>query len=158
LRAAQNPGGLSLRSHLWIVAVARVVALIGALAFVLPAADKIEWKPVGAALLRVDDRPPATWNLYSADKKNDRLLLQLGGRYLFVDVNHRQVYELDPAKLDHKGDSLMWREDDRPAAALPESEWITHDVGEAYRIHFRLNTEGRVFDIDLPHPVVVFGP
>jgi len=124
----------------------------------LPAAEKVEWKPLESALLRVDDHPPANWNLYTADKKNDRLLVQLGGRYLFVDVNRRQVYELDPAKLEHKEDTVLWREDDRPATPLPESEWITHDVGEAYRIHFRLDTEGRVFDIDIPHPVVIFGP
>jgi hypothetical protein len=133
-------------------------ACAAAFASILPAAEKIEWKPLESALLRVDDHPPANWNLYTADKKNDRLLIQLGGRYLFVDVNRRQVYELDPAKLEHKEDTVLWREDDRPATPLPESEWITHDVGEAYRIHFRLDTEGRVFDIDIPHPVVIFGP
>jgi hypothetical protein len=147
-----------------IVIFARLVALIGLFAClhsspaVLRAAEKVEWKPIESALLRIDDHPPANWNLYTADKKNDRLLVQLGARYLLVLVNQRQVYELDPAKLDHKQDTVLWREEDRPADPLPESGWITHDVGEAYRIHFRLDTEGRVFDIDIPHPVVVFGP
>jgi hypothetical protein len=158
VRAEQNPADRSSRSHSRIALFVCAAALIALFAHTVPAADKIEWKPVPAALLRVDDRPPATWNLYTADKKNDRLLIQLGGRYLFVDTNRRQVYELDPAKLDHKGDSIIWLESDRPADSLAESAWITHDVGEAYRIHFRLDTEGRVFDIDIPHPVVAFGP
>jgi hypothetical protein len=160
VRAEQNPAALPSRSHFrrLIFACAAALAFVASFARILPAADEIEWKPVEAALLRVDDRPPATWNLYTAGKKNDRLLIQLGGRYLFVDTNRRRVYELDPAKLDHKGDSIMWRESDRPADSLPESAWITRDVGEAYRIHFRLDAEGHVFDIDIPHPVVVFGP
>jgi hypothetical protein len=158
VRATPNLVAPSSRPQFRIALFACAVALIALFARVLPAADKIEWKPVAAALLRVDDRPPATWDLYTADKKNDRLLIQLGGRYLFVDTNRRRVYELDPAKLDHKGDSIMWLESDRPDAPLAESAWITRDVGEAYRIHFRLDTEGRVFDIDIPHPVVAFGP
>jgi len=168
VRETQNPGELPLRSHMRIVIFARIAALMGALiglftclyssAPLLHAAEKVEWKPVESALLRIDDHPPANWNLYTADKKNDRLLVQLGARYLLVLVNQRQVYELDPAKLDHKQDTIVWREDDRPAVPLPGSGWITHDVGEAYRIHFRLDAEGRVFDIDIPHPVVIFGP
>jgi hypothetical protein len=164
VRATQNSGELPLYSHMHILLLARIVALIGIFTCLhsspslLRAAEKVEWKPVQSALLRVDDHPPKDWNLYTADKKNDRLLVQLGGRYLLVLVNQRQVYELDPAKLEHKDDTILWREDDRPSGPLPESGWITHDVGEAYRIHFRLDTEGRVFDIDIPHPVVIFGP
>ena len=132
-----------------------VFACAVAFASVLFAADKIEWKPVPAALLRVDDHPPANWNLYTADKKNDRLLIQLGGRYLLVLANDKRVYELDPTKLEHNQDNIDWRADDLPAAPLATSGWIVRDVGEAYRTHFRLDTEGRIFDIDIPHPVVI---
>jgi hypothetical protein len=144
--------------HLRIRTFACVAALTAIFAFALSAAEKSEWKPVSSALLRVDDHPPKDWNLYSAGKKNDRLIIQLGGRYLLVLVNQRRVYEIEPAKLEHKEDAVLWSEDDRPAAPLISSGWITRDVGEAYRIHFRLDTEGRVFDIDIPHPVVIFGP
>lgn len=146
------------RSHRGLAALACAFALFLAGARVLGAADKVEFKSLDYALLRIDDHPPATWNLYTADKKNDRLLLQLGDRYLYVDVAQREVYELNPAKLEHKENTVLWRDSDRPASPLAESEWITHDVGEAYRIHFRLDTEGRVFDIDISHPVVIFGP
>jgi hypothetical protein len=158
VRARHNSGSVPPRSHFRIRAFACAVALVGIGACILSAAEKSEWKPVASALLRVDDHPPKDWNLYSADKKNDRLIVQLGQRYLLVLVNQRRVYEIDAAKLEHKEDALLWSEDDRPATPLTSSEWITHDVGEAYRIHFRLDTEGRVFDIDIPHPVVIFGP
>jgi hypothetical protein len=158
VRDAEHSGQLSLRSHFWILACACAVALVGVFSPFLRAAEKVEWKPVPSALLRVDDHPPANWNLYTADKKNDRLLNQLGARYLLVLANDRRVYELDPAKLEHGQDAISWREEDRPATPLATSGWIVRDVGEAYRTHFRLDTEGRVFDIDIPHPVVIFGP
>jgi len=152
------------RTRFYFSAYACAVALIGICAcssIIAPAllgTDKVAWKSVPEALLRIDDHPPKDWNLYSAGRSNDRLLVQLGGRYLLVLVNQHHVYELDPAKLEHKQDVILWREGDRPADPMATSEWIIHDVGEAYRVHFHLDTEGRTFDIDIPHPVVIQGP
>jgi hypothetical protein len=164
MRDAEHRREMTLRSHFYFLTVAQTIALAGVFSFFLAcsplarAADKVEWKPVPEALLRVDDHPPKDWNLYSAEKKNDRLMVQIGGRYLLVLVNQHRLYELDPAKLEHKQDDIIWREQDRPAAPLASSEWIIHDVGEAYRAHFHLDAEGHTFDIDIPHPVVIFGP
>ncbi len=51
-----------------------------------PQRKPLEWKPAEQALLRVDDHPVSEWNLYQADKKNNRLLLQMNARFLLVDV------------------------------------------------------------------------
>lgn len=116
------------------------------------AADRISWKPLIDAILKTNGGAPKQWSIYSADKKNDPLLLQLGARYLVIYVRHKRVYEIAPAKLAHNGDNLLWRESDRPRKPLPSSEWSTRDVGSAYRIRLELTKEKRYIDIQIPHP------
>jgi hypothetical protein len=115
------------------------------------AADKITWKPMIDAILQIDGRAPKQWSLYSAVKKNDPLLLQLGNRFLVIYVRDQAVYELSPAQLERKGDDLLWEETDRPQKASPTTEWSTRDVGSASRIRLKLTAEGRHVDIQIPH-------
>lgn len=121
------------------------------------AADRISWKPLIDAILKTNGGAPKQWSIYSADKKNDPLLLQLGARYLVIYVRHKRVYEISPAKLVHNGDNLLWRESDRPRKPLPSSEWSTRDVGSAYRIRLELTKEKRHIDIQIPHPLDLRG-
>ncbi len=114
------------------------------------AAGKLTWTPISDALLRIDDRAPKQWSLYRAGKKSDPLLLQLGSRALVIYVRSRTVYEIPPAKLNHKGEDLVWSETDKPEKPLATSEWSTRDVGSAWRIRVKLADEGRVFDIQIP--------
>jgi len=133
-------------------------ALLVTLAFLAPAlraSDRVEWKPYDNAFLRIDEHPPADWNLYQVGKKDDRLLLQLGARFLLILVKDHQVYELDPKKLDRKGDAILWHESDRPDKSLASSLWTFRDIGLAWHIEFHLDTEGRSFSIEIPHPVDV---
>ncbi len=124
--------------------------LLAALAVAAPAGEKIVWKPLGEAILRIDDKPPKLWNVYRGDKRDERLLVQLGNRFLMLDTRARRVYELDPAKLERKGRDLLWREADRPAKPLPTSDWLDRSVGLARRISVRLTVEGRTLDLQLP--------
>jgi hypothetical protein len=124
----------------------------------LPAAasagDKtVAWKPVKEALLRVDDQPVKTWNVYQESKKGDPLLLQMGNRFLLIRVHERQIFELDPAKVEQKGAELLWDSAALPAEPLATSGWIIRDVGFAYRIGARLVAENRLLDLQLPHPL-----
>jgi hypothetical protein len=118
----------------------------------LRASDRVEWKPYDQAIVRVDEHPPADWNLYRVGKKDNRMLLQLGARFLLILVDRHEVYELDPKKLERKGNSIFWREEDRPAKPVPSSLWSYRDIGLAWRIEFHLDPEGRAFSIELPHP------
>jgi len=115
-----------------------------------PAAEKITWKQVDGALLRIDDRAPKQWSLYHAGKKFDPLLLQLGSRVLAIYVRSQAVYEISPAQVEHKGEDLLWRETDKPEKPLATSDWTTRDVGSATRIRMKLADEGRMVDIQIP--------
>ena len=129
---------------------AGIAGLLLVVALRAHAADKITWKPLSNAVLRIDDSPPKLWNLYHTGKKVDPLLLQLGARYLVIYVRSETIYELAPAVLDHKGAELFWRESDKPDKPLATSDWSTRDVGSAWRVQMKLSVEGRRVDIEIP--------
>jgi len=115
------------------------------------AADKIVWKPLENAVLRIDDRPAKTWNVYRAEKKAHLVLVQLGRRFLMLDIRAQEIFELDPAKLERtKNKTLLWREADKPSKPLPTADWTVRDVGPAKRIRTKLSAEGRVVDLQVP--------
>ena len=130
--------------------------LIPALVTTALAADKnkpVAWKPITEALLRVDDQPVKNWNVYWESKKGDPLLLQIGDRFLLIQVHERKVFDLASAKIEHKGKELLWDPASLPAEPLASADWLIKDVGFAYRINMRLVAENRVFDLQLPHPM-----
>jgi hypothetical protein len=138
-------GTLSMKYKRHIGAMLLLVAAVGALA-----ADKFAWKAVEGALVRIDDRAPKQWGLYHSGKKYDPLLLQLGVRVLVIYVRNQAVYELPPAKVEHKGEDLIWRESDKPEKPLATTDWTLRDVGSAQRIVVKLSEEGRMLDIQVP--------
>ena len=115
------------------------------------------WKISDQALLRVDDRAVKDWNIFQTGKKPNPLLLQIGPRYLLVDGHEHQIFEIDPARIEHKGADLSWDPADRPAKPLETSNWIVRDVGLAYRISARLVGENHLLDLQIPHPLDVRG-
>ena len=114
------------------------------------AAEKVTWKPITDAVLRIDDRAPKQWSLYHAGKKYDPLLLQLGLRVLVIYVHNQAVYEIPPSQFEHKGEDLLWREADKPEKPLSTSDWSTRDIGSAWRVRVKLAEEGRLVDIQIP--------
>jgi hypothetical protein len=44
------------------------------------------------------------------------------------------------------------RGSEHPTSPLATSGWINNDIGGAFRIGAKIDSEGRVFDIQLPHP------
>jgi hypothetical protein len=133
-----------------IAKVAGLAGLLLAITIGARAADKITWKPITDAVLRIDDRAPKQWSLYHAGKKFDPLLLQLGTRVLVIYVRNRMVYEIPPSQITHKGDDLLWRETDKPEKPLATSDWSTRDIGSAWRVRVKLTEEGRLLDIQIP--------
>jgi hypothetical protein len=131
---------------------AAVATLLLALASLSHGADKekIIWKSIPDAILQVDSRAPKIWNVFQPGKKSDPLLLQLGSRYLVIYIRAREIYELKPEQLQHKGEDLLWRETDKPDKPLPTSDWSTKDVGSAVRILVKLAGEGREINIEIP--------
>jgi hypothetical protein len=124
--------------------------LLLALTLSAHAAEKVAWKPIPDAVLRIDDRAPKQWSLFHAGKKYDPLLLQLGSRVLVIYAHNQAVYEIPPAQVEHKGEDLLWREIDKPAKPLATSDWSTRDIGSAWRVRVKLTEEGRLVDIQIP--------
>jgi hypothetical protein len=148
---------LSSRARIWR---GICFSLLAALLFTGPtfAGEKdkdkpVAWKPIQQALLRVDDQPVKNWNVYQENKKGDPLLLQMGNRFLLIEVHERKIFELASAKIEHKGAELLWDPAALPAEPLATSNWIIRDIGFAYRIGARLVAENRLLDLQLPHPM-----
>jgi hypothetical protein len=129
------------------------LALLLAFTVCSQAAGKMTWKPLTEALLRIDDRAPKQWNLFHSGKKYDPLLLQLGARFLAIYIRNQSVYELSPAKLEHRGENLLWSETGKPEKPLDTSDWSTRNIGFAWRLRVTLAGEGRVIDIQIPETV-----
>ena len=112
--------------------------------------EKLSWKTVDFAIVRYNDDAPASWNMYHGEKKG-LLLIRLWRRYLFLNVQDQEVYELDPQKVKVQGDnSVEWSPSDLPSDPVETSEWKVRDVGPMKRIKFRFGKNGNFLDIQLP--------
>jgi len=131
--------------------------LILALATSALAADKVVWKPLENAVLKIDERPAKIWNVYRAEKKDHLLLVTLGQRFLMLDVKEHEIFELDPTKVERKDKELLWHEADKPSKPLPTADWVVRDAGRARRIRARLAAEGRVLEVQVPIQVNLRG-
>ena len=96
-------------------------------------------------------RSPCSGLTYQVGKKSDPLLFQMGNRFLLIDIHDKQLFELDPSKIEHKSGNLLWDSSDRPTSPLATSGWINNDIGGALRIGAKIDSESRVFDLQLPH-------
>lgn len=114
------------------------------------AGEKLTWKPVDFAIVRYNDDAPASWNMYHGDKKG-LILLRLWRRYLFLNIQEQEVYELDPQKVKVQGDSSAeWSAADLPSDPIETSEWKVRDVGPMRRVKFRFGKTGNFLDIQVP--------
>jgi hypothetical protein len=72
-------------------------------------------------------------------------------RYLFLNVQEQEVYELDPQKVKVQGDNnVEWSPSDLPSDPIETSEWKVRDVGPMRRVVFRFGKNGNYLDIQLP--------
>src|SRR3954468_23903050 len=87
-----------------------LVVTCAALAFSPAAASgkPVPWKVIEDALFRVNNAPVKDWNVYQSGKKTDPLLLQIGGRFLLIQIHDHKIFEIDPSKIQHKADELIW--------------------------------------------------
>ncbi len=145
--------GLKRRLFGFVIPLAVVLALVPIMGPARAGDKEVAWKPIEQALLRVDDQPVKNWNVYEESKKGDPLLLAMGNRFLLIEIHDHKIFELAPAKVEHKGSELLWDPAERPAEPLAATDWVIKDVGLAYRVAFRLEAEKHAFDVQLPHPM-----
>jgi hypothetical protein len=113
------------------------------------APKKLTWKPLEFAILKFNDEAPNSWNIYHSERKG-LLLVRLWKRYLFVDVQEEEVYDVDPQKITVKGDTVEWSFTDLPDKPINTPEWKERNVGLMERVRFRLGKNGHYLELQLP--------
>jgi hypothetical protein len=132
--------------------ILRSAAVLSLLCFVSAAAhaqNKPVWKSVEFAIVKFNDGPPKSWNMYHTDKRGV-LLLRMWKRYLLIDLNEQEVYDIDPATVKTQTDAVEWSASDKPAEPLDITEWKERNVGTMDRVRFRLPKQGAVVELQLP--------
>ena len=122
------------------------------------AKDKLaSWKEIDDALLRVNDAPVKDWGVYQTGKKRDPLLVQIDKRFLLIQIHERQIFEINPAKVQHKSDELLFDPSDHPAQPLTTTDWDANDSEAVYRLRAKISGEDHLVDIQLPHMLDLSG-
>ena len=137
-------------------AALRLLAMICAIAFVSAGAgdnERFLWKSVGRAQLKLEDKTPLAWNVYQTEKKKQTnlVLVQLGRRYLALDIKGKVAYYVFPSDLQAKGSDFESGDLFVPSRVMPTTGWTVRDVGPAELYRLTLGDYGRVLEVSLPH-------
>jgi len=141
---------------------ARVIALfffLVVLAYANPSGaggdgDRIHWRQLTDSQLKLDGKPPITWNIYvpeKSHKKSNLVLVLLGHRYLAIDFKAKIVYQVQPSDLQAQGKDFESGDLLREDRVVPTDAWTVRDVGPAELIKFTLKDYGREVQLFLRH-------
>ncbi len=115
-----------------------------------PPKGKNVWKTVPFAIVRYNDDAPKSWNLYFSPKRGV-LLLRLWKRYLLINRNTQEVFDVDPEKVTAKGEEeVEFTLDENSGQPADISDWKERDVGSLHRLRFRFGEKGNYLDIQTP--------
>ncbi len=117
-------------------------------------AERMRWKPVAIAQVKLDDKTPLAFNVYQPEKKKDLhfVLVLLGRRYIELDIKAKLAYSVPFADVHKNGNGLESDNFAVPGRLLPTSDWTVRDVGPSEQIKLTLGDYGRLLQVDLPHP------
>lgn len=126
---------------------------LACLATAVSGETQLHWKPVDEAQLKLDGKPPRTWNVYQPDKKKESnlVLVLLGKRYLVLDMKAKLVYLVFPNELHASGKDFDSEELTKPARIVPSTDWVLRDIGPEESIRLTLEDYGRALEVELPH-------
>ena len=137
--------------------MATVSAICASGASTLAKEKPASWKMIDDALFRVNDQPVKEWGVYQTGKKRDPLLIQMNSRFVLVKIRERQIFEVDPAKVQHKADELLWDPSGLGPQPLVTADWEAGDTEAVFRLRARISAEDRLLDIELPHQLDLSG-
>ncbi len=138
-------------------AALRIVVMVCAIAFVASAgagdSERYLWKSVGRAQLKLENKTPLAWNVYQTEKKKQTnlVLVQLGRRYLALDIKGKVAYYVFPSDLQAKGPDFESGDLFVASRVMPTTTWTVRDVGPAEMIKLTMGDYGRALDVELPH-------
>ncbi len=117
-------------------------------------AKKGVWQSIQFGILRYNDSAPNSWNIYHGEKKGV-LLVRLWKRYLLVNVQDEEVYDIDPqtVKVQGTGETVEWSLSERPDTPIETPEFKEKNSGPVELIHFRLGKDGHVLELQIPNDV-----
>ena len=110
---------------------------------------KQQWKTLPFAIVRYNDDAPKSWNVYRGEHKGI-YLVRLWKRYLLVDTDSQNVFEIDPEKVRVQGENAELAAQDIPADPLETSEWRTKNAGPVLRHRFRFGKTGNFMELQIP--------
>ena len=113
------------------------------------ASKKLVWHTLEFAIVRFNENAPNSWNIYHSEKKGV-LLVRLWKRYLLVNVEDQEVYDIDPQKIKVLGDSVEWSMADVPDKPIDTPDFTGRNVGAMERIRFRLGKNGHFLELQIP--------
>jgi hypothetical protein len=113
------------------------------------ASKKLTWHTLEFAIVRYNDNAPNSWNIYHSEKKGV-LLVRLWKRYLLVNVQDQEVFDIDPQKVKVNGDAVEWSLADVPEKPIETPDFIGRNVGSMERIRFRLGKDGHFLELQIP--------
>lgn len=108
-----------------------------------------QWKTVPFAIVRYNDDAPKSWNVYHGERKGI-YLVRLWKRYLLIDTDSQNVYEVDPAKVKVAGENAELAAADIPAEPIELSEWKSRNSGPVIRHRFRFGQSGNFMELQIP--------
>jgi len=141
-----------LRKYRSVFAAFALLAAFSAAPFAAPqSAPKTKnlWKSVPFAIVHYNDDAPKSWNLFYSSKRGV-LLLRLWKRYLLIDRNTQQVFDIDPDKVVERGDDVEFSLEENPGQPADITDWRERDVGYLRRLRFRFGEKGSYLDIQTP--------
>lgn len=112
-------------------------------------AKKLTWHTLEFAIVKFNDSAPNSWNIYHSEKKGV-LLVRLWKRYLLVNVDDQEVFDIDPQKIKVLGDAVEWSLADVPEKPIETPDWMDRNVGLLERVRFRLGKDGHFLELQLP--------
>lgn len=126
---------------------------IAGVSFARSDSERIHWKSVEGATIKLDGKTPLTWNVYQPDKKKQAnlVLILLGHRYLVLNMKTRLVYGVVPTDLHAVGKDFETDDLLQPSKKIVSRSWTMRDIGPAESIQVTLGDYGGVLDIQLPH-------
>jgi hypothetical protein len=113
------------------------------------ASKKLTWHTLEFAIVKFNDSAPNSWNIYHSEKKGV-LLVRLWKRYLLVNVQGQEVYDIDPQKIKVLSESVEWSLADVPEKPIATPDWMDRNVGLLERVRFRLGKDGHFLELQLP--------
>ncbi len=138
----------------WIVASVALAASFSLIAAASAAAHtesgkKSTWRSIEFGIVKFNDQAPNSWNIYHGEKKG-LLLVRLWKRFLFVDVQEEEVYDIDPKNIKVIGDTVEWSLADVPDKPIDTPEFKERNVGLVDRVRFRLGKDGHYLELQIP--------